>query len=421
MMEKLGTKRLLLPIIALIVAGFVMAMIVYPMVTAEPRNLPLGVLSLDEGADTPQGAVNVSDQIIETMTGATSEDAKDGESAVSWTRYESQAELDAALDAHELYAAIVVPEGYTAAQLQAKMAATQAAQQAAAAAQAAGEQTAQQAAAATQAQAAGGQAAQQAKAAGAAGAQAAQAETPASASLSIIVDAGKNPMAATAVESTITAQIAEAGLEAQVEHRNASDLGGGSLNMAVQFTVLPAFILTLVCSVSLFVVTRAKKGAARAQRLRAAGIQLAATAALSCCVGFGVAGIVGGIAGLAIPVAETGLFLWLASFCLMALFVGCLDVAVGLGALVIVAVFACGLATGNLPYEFLPAFWQEWLYPWVPQRFIAEGTRSLYYLGGSSWNASSGPLAVYGIVGLATLALAPLLPNRTASEQAVSR
>ncbi|MEI3232371.1 MAG: hypothetical protein V8S24_14745 [Gordonibacter pamelaeae] len=171
-----------------------------------------------------------------------------------------------------------------------------------------------------------------------------------------------------------------------MERRNAGDLGGGSLNMAVQFTVLPAFILTLVCSVSLFAVTRAKKGATRSQRLRTAGVQLAATAALSCCVGFGVAGIAG-IAGLAIPVAETGLFLWLASFCLMTFFVGCLDIAVGLGALVIVAVFACGLRqTGNLPYEFLPAIWQEWRY----RRFIAEGARSLYYLGGSAWNASAG-------------------------------
>lgn len=366
MMEKLGAKRWLLPLIALIVAGFVMAMTVYPMVTAEPRDLPLGVLSLDEGAETPQGAVNVGDQIIEKMTGA-------GEGGVSWTRYESRAELDAALDAHELYAAVVVPEGYTTAQVQAKMAAAQ------------------------------------------------QAEAPAPASLSVIVDAGKNPMAAASVESTIKSQIADAGLEAQVERRNAGDLGGGSLNMAVQFTVLPAFILTLVCSVSLFAVTRAKKGATRSQRLRTAGVQLAATAALSCCVGFGVAGIVGGIAGLAIPVAETGLFLWLASFCLMTFFVGCLDIAVGLGALVIVAVFACGLATGNLPYEFLPAIWQEWLYPWVPQRFIAEGARSLYYLGGSAWNASAGPLAVYGIVGLAALALAPLLPNRTAREQEAPR
>lgn len=397
MMEKLEAKRLLLPLIALIVAGFVMAMTVYPMVTAEPRNLPLGVLSLDEGAETPHGFVNAGDQIIEKMAGAT------GEGAVSWTRYESRAELDAALDAHELYAAVVVPEGYTAAQLQAKMAA------------------AQQAAAAAQAQAAGGQAAQRATAAGAAGAQAAQVEASAPASLSIIVDAGKNPMAAASVESTIKSQIADAGLEAQVERRNAGDVGGGSLNMAVQFTVLPAFILTLVCSVSLFAVTRAKKGATRSQRLRTAGVQLAATAALSCCVGFGVAGIVGGIAGLAIPVAETGLFLWLASFCLMALFVGCLDVAVGLGALVIVAVFACGLATGNLPYEFLPAFWQEWLYPWVPQRFIAEGARSLYYLDDSAWNTSAGPLAVYGVVGLAALALAPMLPNRTAREQEASR
>ncbi|WP_172623405.1 ABC transporter permease [Arabiibacter massiliensis] len=357
MMEKLGAKRLLLPFVALVVAGFVMAMTVYPMVTAEPKNLPLGVLSLDEGAETPQGAVNVGDQIVEKMTGAA------GEGAVLWTRYESQAELDAALEAHELYAAVVVPEGYTAAQLQAKMAAAQ------------------------------------------------QAETPAPAPLSVIVDAGKNPMAAASVESTIKSQIADAGLEAQVERHNAGDLGGGSLNMAVQFTVLPAFIITLVCSVSLFAVTRAKKGATRAQRLRMAGVQLAAIAVLSCCVGFGVAGIVGGIAGLAIPVVETGLFLWLASFCLMALFVGCLDVAVGLGAFVIVAVFACGLATGNLPYEFLPAFWQEWLYPWVPQRFIAEGARSLFYLGGSVWNTSAGPLAVYGIVGLAVLALAPLLPG----------
>lgn len=368
MIEKLGRKRLLMPFAALLVAGLAMTLVVYPMMNAKPKDLPLGVLSLDEGVETPQG----------TMNAGAPENGAAGDGALSWTRFGNQADLDAALDAHELYAAVVIPQDFTAAQILARQAAMQA--------------------------------------------DAAQTAPPASAEpIRVVVDEGKNPMAAASVESALKTMAERAGLDANVERLNSPDLGGGSLAMFVQFTVLPAFILSVACSVSLFIATRAKRGATRTRRLQAAGAQLALAVPLSCCVGFAVAGIVGGIAGLDIPVARTGLFLWLASFCLITFFVGCLDVAIPLGAFVVLACFACGLATGNLPYEFLPAFWQDWLYPWVPQRWMADGVRNLYYLDGSVWNASCPTLVVYGIAGLAALAAASLVPCENENGHAAAR
>lgn len=401
MMEKLGRKRLLMPFAALLVAGLAMTLVVYPMMNAKPKDLPLGVLSLDKGVETPQGTMNAGDLIAERIVdgdaamGAPEGTTLDGDAA-SWTRYGSQAELDAALADHELYAAVVIPQGYTAAQAQAQLAAAQAS-----ASQVAQLDTVQVGAAQTT--------------------QAPQLAADQAEPIRVVVDEGKNPMAAASVESAIKAMAEQAGLDARIERLNAPSLGGGSLAMFVQFTVLPTFILSVACSVSLFVATRAKRGTARSRRLQTAGVQLALAALLSCCVGFAVAGLVGGIAGLDIPVARTGLFLWLASFCLMAFFVGCLDVAVPLGALAILACFACGLATGNLPYEFLPAFWQDWLYPWVPQRWMADGVRGLYYLNGGAWNASCPTLVVYGIAGLAALAAASLAPRRNEGKRGEAR
>jgi uncharacterized phage infection (PIP) family protein YhgE len=125
--EQLGNKRYGIPVVVLALVACVMALVIYPMVTAEPKNMPFGILSQDQNAETPQGVMNLGKDIVETILDSSAAlDEEDGEVAVAWTEYASRAELDAALADQAIYAAIVVPEDFTAAQVEARTEAAEA-------------------------------------------------------------------------------------------------------------------------------------------------------------------------------------------------------------------------------------------------------------------------------------------------------
>jgi ABC-type multidrug transport system permease subunit len=70
------------------------------------------------------------------------------------------------------------------------------------------------------------------------------------------------------------------------------------------------------------------------------------------------------------------------------------------------------MATAMLAKEMLPGFWRDWIYPWVPQRFVADGIKSIFYMGGGAWNSASLALLITGCVGLVLMALAVFIPRR---------
>ena len=72
------------------------------------------------------------------------------------------------------------------------------------------------------------------------------------------------------------------------------------------------------------------------------------------------------------------------------------------------------MTCGVLPFEALPSFWQDWVYPWAPQHFIGEGVRAVMFRGAGAWNAGSGPLAVIGAVGVVLACVAGTLPRKGA-------
>lgn len=74
-----------------------------------------------------------------------------------------------------------------------------------------------------------------------------------------------------------------------------------------------------------------------------------------------------------------------------------------------------GMGTANLPYEFLPAFWQDWIYPWMPLRFLAEGARALAFQGAALWNGSTAALSVTALVGAAALITSAWRPQPSQS------
>lgn len=235
MREKLGKRIYAIPFVAVILVSCIFGLAFSPILNATPHNLPLGIVNLDKGVDTPAGAINAGDTILSALMDAdaaqygnedNSEDALDDEQTISWAEFESQEELDFAFDNNELYGAVVIPSDFTESMLQANATNTAADMSGAGS-----------------------------------GAVGLSDSTGDSLSLSVIINQGKNPLVANILQQTIASMMSQAGVSADIELINEADLGGGALSsfMAVQFLVLPLFIMTAIASLILSVALWSKR------------------------------------------------------------------------------------------------------------------------------------------------------------------
>ncbi|MCL2788286.1 MAG: hypothetical protein FWD59_07310 [Micrococcales bacterium] len=184
---------------------------------------------------------------------------------------------------------------------------------------------------------------------------------------------------------------------------------GGS---AVMVTVMLTFMLSVFPSIVIHLITRAEPTAPRPQRIQLAVTRVLLAAAASALGASVVVLVVGGIAGIAIPAGTVYPFLWLASFTLICAFTGLLALRTWAGGIAIVGCLACGMATGNLPYEMLPSFWQNWLHPWVPQASMADGVRQIYHFGAGPANSAATYFLVVVALALAVHCAAVVVPSR---------
>ncbi|MDR1806331.1 MAG: ABC transporter permease [Propionibacteriaceae bacterium] len=356
--DRLGNRRYLLPVLAVIVFGCVFSLVVAPMLRATPRDVPIAVASLDTGATTPAGDLNLGATLVGQLTAAA---AAAGDAApIAWTQLDSEAAVDAALDDNEYYGAVVIPADFSQAQ---------------------------------------------------AAAQAGTGEAPA---VRVIINQGKNPMLAATMQQAIAAVFTQAGVKTTVELVHAAAIGGGptAALMGSQMLIMPLVMMTMGGTLLLFLTLRPPKTATRSEKLKAYGRQVAYAAVLSLVVACAAVLTVTWIGGLSLPFGTLTLFLWLGCFAIMALFLGTLSLAVPLGALVIVLVFAGGMSSAMLAREMLPQFWQGWIYPWAPQHYLALGDSQIIYMGSGAWTDGSLPLLITALVGLVVLLLAALVPAR---------
>jgi len=402
MFETMGKRRYAMPLVAIIAVFCVMSLVVYPILNATPKNIPFALLSLDEGAKTPAGSVNMGDALVENLSAGLPV-AEGQESPIAFTVLDSQEALDEAMENNEYYGAIVIPANFTVDTLAAKQAESQAALEQAQALQAA------------QAQAGADPTAAPAGAApaGAAPAGTASAEAVTAPSLTVLINPGKNAMVASTMQSALTTMFYANGIKAEFETVNSVDIGGGAMSsmMSGQMLIMPFVMMTLVASMLLFFTMRPAKDASRSAKYKAFGRQAAYAVVLSLLVAAAAIAIVTWFGGMNLPVGNAVIFLWIASFCMMLLFVGALDIAAPLGIVIVLLVFGCGMSIAMLAPEMLPDLWRNFIYPWVPQHFVGEGLRSIIYRGDGAVNASTLPLVITGCVGLLLLGLAGLIPS----------
>lgn len=215
--------------------------------------------------------------------------------------------------------------------------------------------------------------------------------------LTVYLDMAKSPLIANSMQANMKSILSSAGSGNQIvmlhdTPGNDEDDGGSSSPMTgmlgQQLAILPLIILSLIIGILLTRIFPCKDPE-RGRRLRSLAKQVVGTVVFSCIVAFSVYLMLAYVAGESwLSMESTVLFLWATSLGLMLLACGLSDCALGLGIAVAVGSVVLGMATGVLPVEALPAFWQDWVYPWAPQRFIGEGLRSIMYLGAGWWNGS---------------------------------
>ncbi|MCL2474539.1 MAG: hypothetical protein FWF37_00150 [Chloroflexi bacterium] len=174
--------------------------------------------------------------------------------------------------------------------------------------------------------------------------------------------------------------------------------------------IMPAVMMTMICSILLSILFKPAKNADQKTRLMAYGIQLGYIVVLSLLVSI-AAPLVAVIGGLSIPFGEIMLFLWVASFSIMALFVGAFNIARPVGIVVVATTMLCGMFTGMiLPVETLPGFWQHFIAPWAPQRYMGEGLISIIS-GKGAWGNQAIAFTITAIVGVLLTILAFFIPS----------
>lgn len=63
---------------------------------------------------------------------------------------------------------------------------------------------------------------------------------------------------------------------------------------------------------------------------------------------------------------------------------------IGFGGIIIfVLLMFYGLPLVQMAPEMLPAFYQNWIYPWIPMRFMIDGLGEILFFSGSLWNRST--------------------------------
>ncbi|MDO4590301.1 MAG: DUF3533 domain-containing protein [Slackia sp.] len=399
--EAISRRAFAVPLIVGLVVFCVLGLAMAPMFRASLSGVPMAFVNLDEGVQLPTGgSFNAGDAIESAVTGSTSSD--NAEASIVWTKLESREDLDAAMLRGDFYGALVIPSDFTNQAMEGQKAVAQVLQEGVssfAAPSALSPEIAQ----AAQAQAL------QAMAADVMQAQ----KTAAKPTIDVVLNTAKNPMVAQNMQLAISAMCAQAGVQPNVASVGSADMGDSPLApmMSVQFMVLPLFIMSLAMG-GVFVALRwSRIHSSRAAKTREIGIQVAYCAVASLIAATIAYGMVSLIGGIEIGV-QALLLLWLASFCLMVAMTGLCDIAMPLGVIVMVVVFALGMGTAVLPDAMLPDFWADMVLPWAPQFCIGEGLRGIIYLGEGAFDAGVAPLLAWAFVGVAAYAVAIALPPR---------
>ena len=175
----------------------------------------------------------------------------------------------------------------------------------------------------------------------------------------------------------------------------------------------PIWMGSILGGVMFYLVISKLNFAYRRSLLAARVVQTVAGAVLALIAGFGLTWFAGSW-GLHIPDGTaTAIFLSLCYFAFFLMISAVLSWA-GLKSMVLfVLLLFFGAPLLSLPAEMMGSFYRDYVFPWLPMRFMVEGLREMFFFGrGLDWNHSTAVLT-----GIAAVSLVVLLGSALKARQ----
>ncbi|HDR7798409.1 TPA: DUF3533 domain-containing protein [Bacillus tropicus] len=373
--KKMFKNKLLLlsPVIALLVV-FIFSLTLFPTVQPQPKNLPIAIVNEDQGVEiTNQPKMNMGQTIVDNMKKASKSEE---EPTVKWVEVKNKEAVQKGLNNQEYYAALVIPKEFSTKQASLR--------------------TLQ----------------------------------PSPPEVEIFINQGMNTAASTMagqmlqaivdnMNNTVRAQILE-GLKAKgatlttdqaaklvtpitKKVTNINEVGKNSANGNSPISLFqPLWIASLASAAIIFIAISKMPVGTRNENFVLKLKQIVTGAIAALVIGFGLTWIADGMVGLSISnFTDTALFLSITSlsFFLMISAVLSLVGLKGIGLFAFLLFFGAPLL--SLAPEMLSPFYQDWVYSWLPMRFMIEGLREIFFFGkGLSWSTPLTVLVWIGVVSM---------------------
>jgi YhgE/Pip-like protein len=395
-MKLLKNKLAIVSPLLVLTIIFIFSLTLIPSVNMSPKNLPVAFVNEDEGIVVPdQGTVNMGAVMEENMSKMAKAQGS-GIPPIKWVKVETLEAVQQGLDNQEYYAALVVPKDFSAKQASMKT------------------------------------------------------PNPTSPEIQILVNQGMNTVASTVVtqvlngivdnlNNTVRTQLLE-GFQAQGNTvtiaqasilsspisstvTNVNEIGTHSANGNAPITLFqPIWMGSIVGAAILFIAL--SKTSFRNRKEKYAGIltQILMGAILALIAGFGITWLADGMLDLHIPkFADMAWFLTITYFAFFLMITAVLSWLGIRGIPLFVIILFFGAPLLALAPEFMSGFYRDWVYPWLPMRFMVEGLREQFFFGkGFSWSGPTAVLIWIGLVGMAVILLSPLKPSRPVEDEAVT-
>lgn len=364
---------LLSPVIALLVV-FIFSLTLFPTVQPKPKNLPIAIVNEDQGVEIPnQPKMNMGQTIVDNMKKTSKSEE---EPAVKWVEVQNKEEVQKGLNNQEYYAALVIPKDFST--KQASLRTPQPSSPEVEIFINQGMNTA--------------------------------ASTMAGQMLNAIVDNMNNTVRTQLLEglkekgATLTAdQVSNVVTPITKKVTNVNEIGKNSANGNSPMSLFqPLWIASLASAAIIFIAISKTQVGTRKENFVLKLKQIVTGAIATLVIGFGLTWIADGMVGLNIPnFTDTALFLSITSFCFFLMISAVLSLVglKGIGLFALLLFFGAPLLA--LAPEMMSPFYQDWVYAWLPMRFMIEGLREIFFFGkGLAWNTPLTVLVWIGVVSM---------------------
>lgn len=339
-----NSKKYILPAVALIVSMLLALILTFPMSSMEIKDIPIGIVSADAGTTTPAGKVNAGDKVVKELTEADN-------TFVEWKVCKTEAEAESEFNDGSVFATVVIPENFTAANM-------------------AGQDCAVKA----------------------------------------TVNEGRNVVIANAVNQMIAAMSQKSGMNIEIETVNPVSQYGMKAMMLPAVLIL----ITFICSVATgYMTANCFRFGDEHSRWKKYILQLVYVIPVAFAVGYAVTGAVKGITGIALPAGDTGLYLSLISAAVMLITGGAVNLFKRKGLAIPAVILVFGMALIQIPSIFLPKFWQIIIASWEPMRYFGQGLREVAFMNNGIGSSAAAAIAVVGLTGIALSLIAAVRKEKS--------